>query len=331
MLGLALLSQPPAIRNASPWRRRWQPALLACLTLLVLLVAEAAGTVRMVGDTDATTPHPRSQAPVLLAEDMREVRALLEESGPTNLLLATNGITGPLHNSWLSYFGRQHRIWLTNPLFVDMVFTDSFPPDASTLSQLVPKKMPSGGLAHERPLPCALDLKSLPPGVLVLEQSVPAFDSVARGDTTDLWKGRAFRLWKSSSGEWALPLRLDTPYGIEHADGRPFFWMGEGETALEVLAHCAGTVSLSADFVAGPDLASSPGCRLQVRTGSGRQFEVPISGGPQTLIVPLEAGRTTLWLTPLGKSASNPRAGGDPRTLLLLVRELAFRFAPGQR
>jgi hypothetical protein len=331
VLGLALFWQPaPAIRRQAP--RRWWPAVLACGTLLVLLVAEATGTVQMVADTNPTTPHPRSNAPLLLADDMRQARKLLEDSAPTNLLLVTNGTHGPLYNSWLSYFGRQHQIWLASPAVVDMEFTQSFP--AYSIKRPSPsllKKLPSGGFVHERPLPCALNLKSLPPGVLVLEQSDPAFQSIVHGDATDLWHGSVFRLWTSASGHWALPVHLETSYGIEHADGRPFFWMGAGETDLEVLANCAGTVTLSAAFAMGPDLDSSSGCTLRVRTSGGGQFEVPILCGPNTLTIPVQAGRTTVSLTPLGKIVANPHPNGDPRMLLLLVDGLAFTFAPGQR
>jgi hypothetical protein len=329
VLGLALLWQPPsAAVGSAPRLKNWQPALLTCGSLLVMLCAEAAGTGQMVWQTTPTRPHPRSQAPVLLAEDMRAARTLLEDLPAGDLLLVTNGIYGPLYNSWFSYFGRQHQIWLTSPDFIDIELARSVPPESiTTLWQCAPKKLPSGRLVHVRPLPRALDLKSLPPGAIVLEQCVPGFQQVARGDSTELWAGQAFRLWKSSSGRWAVPLQLETPYGMESAEGRPFFWMGEGETTLEVLASCPGTVTLSGSFVAGPAMPTSSAGRLQVRTSAGRHMEVPIAGGPKTLTVAVEAGRTSLWLRPLDRPVPRLAAPqADPRTLLVAVHELGFGF-----
>jgi hypothetical protein len=329
VLGLALLWQPLRVGPATAGQgRQWPSVALACASLVVVLCASGLSTGKMVWQTNRTLPHPRSLAHLLLTDDVCTARSLLEELPPSNLLLVTNDGYGSLYNSWFSYFGRRHRIWMANPEFIDIQFEEGAPDESRLKIGKVPMKaLPSGLQVQQVPFPSVLDLKTLPGDALVLEQRVSGFDKVSRGDTTALWASSSFRLWKSTSGRWALPLRLETPYGIETVGESRFFWMGQATTTVEVLANCPGTIALSAAFVPGPALPSTSGCRLQVRTSGGVELEMVTTGGPKTLTLPVEAGRTTVWLTPLDRGVP-PQPGGDPRTLLLGVHELAFVFTP---
>ena len=150
--------------------------------------------------------------------------------------------------------------------------------------------------------------------------------------TTLLWQSGAFRLWKSASGRWALPLQLANPNGLETVAGCPFFWMGLEDTTIEVLAH-VGNVTLTGvfkpaqqRFKARPVIAASG-----VDQHAGHEAVVSINSGPATLSVPVPAGRTTIALTALDRPmlpAPATRPGDDPRTMLVGVRNLAFAFTP---
>jgi hypothetical protein len=329
VLGLALLWQPLplGIATAGPGRR-WLPVVLAFASQLVVLCAGVLATGQMVWRTNRGQPHPRSHAPLLLAADVCTVRTLLEELPPSNLLLVTDDRYGVLYNSWFSYFGRRHHIWMTSPELID-IRIEAGTIDASILKvgKVPIKKLPSGRLVQQVPFPSVLDLTTLPRDALVLAQRPSGFDKMNCGDTTAICAGSSFQFWKSPTGRWALPVRLETPYEIEMAGGRPFFWMGPVATAIEVLAICPGTITLSAAFEPGPCLPSTSGCRLQVKTSGEVQWEMLMTGGPQTLTIPVEAGRTTVWLTPLDRPVP-VQPGGDPRALLLGVHEFAFTFTP---
>jgi len=329
VLGLALLWQPLPLASATANAGRRKPSVvLTCASLLVILGAGVLATGQMVWRTHGTQQHPRSHAPSLLAEEVGTLRRLLEELPPSNLLLVTDDRYGPLYSSWFSYFGRQHRIWMTSPEFIDIQFVEGATDESILKVGKVPiKKLPSGRLVQLVPFPSVLDLKTLPRAALVLEQHPCGIDKVACGDVTAVWAGSSFQLWKSPSGRWALPVRLETPYEIEKVGDRSFFWMGQAATTMEVLANCPGTIALSAAFLPGPCLPSTSGCRLQVKTSAGVQLEILMTGGPKTLTLPVEAGRTTVWLTPLDRPVPLP-SGGDPRMLLLGVHELAFAFTP---
>src|SRR5262249_43588991 len=114
--GVALLCASPRAAVSSWWRR------LACwsgqVPVAASLVLAAAGTAAMTHQGDDRVPGYRSYSYMLHAPDLRELQRVLPGLKKGNLVLAyQDHTTRGIMTSWLSYFGRQQRIWLANPEF----------------------------------------------------------------------------------------------------------------------------------------------------------------------------------------------------------------------
>jgi hypothetical protein len=301
-LGLALVGsyglQPLATLSV---QRPWLTICLP-LPLMIVLVLGTVATAGMVLKSASAKPRPRSGADVLLVADMRRLQDLLEELPECNVLI---GHPNAYHRSWLAYFARRHRVWLADSTIVD------------------------ADLRNVPALAATLDLKNLPKELRIITQHKGAFAAVAAGDLPLAWAGDSYQLWQVTClrSHWALPLRLINPNGLETVDQQPFFWMGGPPTQVDVLAGAPGTLKLHAVLQAGPSLPTNAACRLRITTTDGFEHELRVIGGPQTMIIPLPAGRSTISLQAL-QQPNEVVVGNDPRPMLIGVQGLEAMFEP---
>jgi hypothetical protein len=301
-LGLCLLGQPV---TAAP-RRGWL-AWLAVPPLAVVFVLAAASTAWMAWDSSRTAPHGRCFGHYLCATDLRDLQRLLPRLPHTNLVLALDHPPCPHHppaalNSWLSYFGRRHRLWVAAPTFIDVEAWQDV----------------AAGLA---------DFSDLPPDILVLTARCLGVQTVDRGRARPVWSGVHFTLLHCPDGAWAVPLAFSNPNGCEGTLLHSWSWMGTDRVTLDVLAGRPGTVTLSGTFGLGPSLPASD-CTVRVRC-AGYQGAFFTRGGPGALEVPVPAGRSRITLEVLDRPVLRSFPNQGPRALLLLVTDLSFRYRPG--
>ena len=122
-----------------------------------------------------------------------------------------------------------------------------------------------------------------------------------RADGRDVvWQNSYFVLWRLPTSGASILVGVANPNGIERLNGRSFYWIGQDETIIDVLATADGVAALSASFLRGPSLPNAPYRRLRIATASGESRTFTIArDGAQSLIVPVRRGRNRLVVRPL--------------------------------
>ena len=231
---------------------------------VLLLAAVATGGMALA--TTRPVFGPRSATPLVRGPGLRELARRLEEGPAGPLLIAS---ADARHNPWLTYFARHHRVWLHAPRIND---SDPFE-----------------SMLEAR---CVTDLTALPDDCLLLGSSLPWL-TVHPGPTARVeFAAGLHRLWRTTARAWALPTDFAFPAGFG-ADGLgPFFRVGPELTRVELLAICAGELTISGRF------APVPGGRLLLRArGPNGDWEQETAvEGEGAWRVPLAAGTTELTL-----------------------------------
>ena len=114
--------------------------------------------------------------------------------------------------------------------------------------------------------------------------------------------------------------------GLERLDGRPFFWMGAGETTVTLEAARAGVVTLDADFVPGPGVSSTGERHVEVTFNGGERQLLTIPAGRQVLRGQVNRGENLVVLRPLDKPENTVTGAGDRRPLILGVTGLSAQL-----
>ena len=122
-----------------------------------------------------------------------------------------------------------------------------------------------------------------------------------RADGRDVvWQTSHFVLWRIPTSGAPMLVGVSNPNGTERLNGRSFYWIGQGETIIDVLATADGAAALSASFVRGPSLPEVPVRRLRIATATGESRTFTIArDGAQSLIVPVRRGLNRLVVRPL--------------------------------
>lgn len=142
------------------------------------------------------------------------------------------------------------------------------------------------------------------------------------GQTTLLWNGDRYKLWRIDTVDWAFLVDIQNPNGMENWNGRTGFWLGQKETVLSVITSKSGKVFLSAEFSLGPSLSKQRGCEFTITTDKGyRALEKILIPGPCLIPLPLEAGRNQIVLTPINQPDSLTQPNGDNRIMLIGMRD----------
>jgi hypothetical protein len=302
VLGLGLLAlSRAAASNAERWcglrrLRTW----IAGTSLLLVLMAAIAGTLKMVLDTTTQAAHARSYAHLMHSSDMRFLQDHLESSPGGNVAIVQhNGYV----TSWLSYLARHQRLWLLDIGYAGPILAETL--------------RPQGIVGGTR----------LPHDVCVITRHEGAFSRVDPGDMRLVWAGRWFQLWQAQSARWALPVEIVNANGLETRDGHPFFWMGGPPTQIEVLAGSAGQLTLSGRFIPGPSSLSSSPIRFRVNRAGGPQIEREINGGEMAVSLPVNAGKSLIFLEALAE----PRLpDGSQPPLVVGIQGLSVSFGSEQ-
>jgi hypothetical protein len=273
-------------------------------------VAVLAGwaSSRMAYETRLSRPLSRfAQSHYLLDPDVRELQSRLSALPEGELVFAFHDPTDGFLNSWLSYFARRQQIWMTDGHFIDL------PVDMAGVEDIV------GTHAQDSPS-----------DLLILTHK-GGFQSVDCGELTPVWVGRSFWLWKLSTGAWAVPTAFDNPAGLNDPQDQGTFWVGAKSTTIEVLASQPGEVILNGAFLPGPSLPETDVRHLRIRSSRGYESELVSHGSVEELRVPICSGKTTITIEALDTPSLTVLPNGDPRTLLVLVQKLSFRFCPEDR
>jgi hypothetical protein len=122
---------------------------------------------------------------------------------------------------------------------------------------------------------------------------------------------------------------VNNPNGNEFSDGKPFFWLGRGETEIMVFSAVAREAILQFDVSLGPSLPVTEPRRLHVSStlSSEREFVVA-KNGLITYETKLQAGinRIALWV--LDRPDLNLLPNGDSRPLLLRMENVRVQVRP---
>jgi hypothetical protein len=133
-------------------------------------------------------------------------------------------------------------------------------------------------------------------------------------------------LWMRSLRGAVRIATVNAPSGVETANGKPFFWLGQEQTHVVLDANGVGSAEL--DFVPtlGPSLPGVPRRHLLVMMGNRHARVVDIEATPRVLIVvPVVKGRNDVVMQVLDRPAVEARPGADRRELLLGVGDLTAR------
>ena len=141
-------------------------------------------------------------------------------------------------------------------------------------------------------------------------------DDGRAGGRDVVWQSGRFVLWRIPPSGAAFLVGVANPNGTERLNGRSFYWIGQGETIVDVVATADGAAALSASFVHGPSLPNLPLRRLRVATASGESRIFTIArDGAQSLIVPVRRGANRLVVRALDTPSTT--IARDPRPLLV--------------
>jgi hypothetical protein len=165
--------------------------------------------------------------------------------------------------------------------------------------------------------------------ILTDNRSYGTFDGIQRWEM--VWSGGPYRLWKPSSGEWAVVTDITNANGIEQVDGEQFFWLGNGDTTLRTLVGKRGVLSIGATFWPGGSVPNSDSRALLVTTDTGYQQQVILKYGDGVITLPVEAGGNKIILRPLDQATVTKHPNGDTRPLVLGIKGMTLSVSEAPR
>jgi hypothetical protein len=141
-----------------------------------------------------------------------------------------------------------------------------------------------------------------------------------------VYSSGAYRLWKSAAQDWVVITDVSNGNGLETFGGKPFFWMGNGQTVFTLVANHGGQVGLRGEVVLGPSLPPTPQHAVRIETSAGYQNKVFLGAGSFSLRIPVMAGKNIVRMTSLDQPISRPQPNGDTRPLLLGICDVRVRL-----
>jgi hypothetical protein len=126
--------------------------------------------------------------------------------------------------------------------------------------------------------------------------------------------------------DWFDLQAVHNPNGNEVFDGKPFYWLGKGETEISIVAAAVKAVTVEFDLELGPSLPESMPRRLRVSLGAEPVQELLIvRNGKIALTLRLQPGINKLVLTSPDQPTVARLPGGDRRPLILKLQNLQIR------
>jgi hypothetical protein len=145
-----------------------------------------------------------------------------------------------------------------------------------------------------------------------------------------LWQEGPYALLRIPQTGAALLGQVNNPNGAEQLDGQSFYWIGEGDTKLEVHATAAGTAIFLARFILGPSLPDRPDRRLMIGSPDASAQTITIArNGDQSFSFPVHEGENEIYIRPLDRPSVKLPA--DSRPLLLGVQGLRVSLGPADQ
>jgi hypothetical protein len=141
-----------------------------------------------------------------------------------------------------------------------------------------------------------------------------------------VWRQAPYALWRIPPSGTAFLRHVVNPNGAERMNGRSYYWIGGGDTELDVFATSAGQAVFSGRFTRGPSLPERAERRLLV--GEAGQLEKkPLTVteyGDQSFSFPVHAGENHITVRALDRPSVGEMPGNhDTRPLLLGVEGLS--------
>ena len=228
----------------------------------------------------------------LLAPGARQAQDMLSQLKGQSILIVNDDY---YMNGWLAYFSRHNRVWLTNPRMSDI--------DIAGVQVL----------------------DDLPDNILVLTTS--ANGGIADSSIRPVWSADPYHLGQITGQGWALPVGIQNVNGVEDWGGETGFWLGEGESAVDVLSSKGGQAAFTAEFSPGPSLPDVPGRRITIGVGQTFSLTTTIpTAGLQSFTIPIVAGLNHISLRALDKATVQELPSGDARALILGIRGLRIKL-----
>jgi hypothetical protein len=120
---------------------------------------------------------------------------------------------------------------------------------------------------------------------------------------------------------------IENPNGVESWFGKePFFWMGGGDTIVNIFSSDAGVARLTATLLPGPSLADKSKVRLRIVSPMGGNIEQNLEWGPARIEIPVRAGLNRIAMRALGRSGPNLGVAKDHRTMMIGFRNLQAAY-----
>jgi hypothetical protein len=292
-LVLALVAGTEWLLALVPWLWGRRAAAVLALVLGVVLVGTSNHT-----ETPTVNQYTTSANQHRPMANFRILTALGKTLGHTPVLL---DVREPLANQWAVYFLREASVRVCS-------------------YRGYPGQPHLAGLMQAAAAPAITDIH-----YLISDQHPP------ESGWEQLWSGGPFRLYRCLNPAWAVVGSIQNANGLEHFRGVELFWMGQGETRVDVLADYTGTLELEAEFYPGPPLAAPAARRIEVVCGPDYRRHLLVGSGVGTIPVPVKAGSNEIVLRPLDTPDCPPPLVDNPRPLVLLVGRLrAGRTFPDQ-
>jgi hypothetical protein len=146
-----------------------------------------------------------------------------------------------------------------------------------------------------------------------------------------VWSHGPYTLWRIPQDGAAFLRSVANPNGLERLNGRSFFWIGQGDTGLDVVATSTGEAVLAGHFIRGPSLPDRRDRHILVGAipGGERTFTIE-QDGFRSLSVPVRAGDNRIRIRPLDQPSLKATGAGDMRPLLVGVEGLSVSLIPSQ-
>ncbi len=263
----------------------------------VAAIAGAALACALVAVAGAREMAFRATLAADSIEPYRTLANLEHVLAPEPILVS---VDDPLANEWAVYFLRDHPIRLVGY--------------RSYMAQ--PHVVP--WMDRARPVDLGAVRYVLSDGVLDTSQ--------LSGQQDVAWADGPYALRRIPAQGAIVLVAVNNPNGNERVDGRSFYWIGEGDTSVDLLATSEGEAEISARFIRGPSLPGAAERRLTLSANGGTPQLVTIDrDGEFALPVHVRRGENRLLVHPLDRpTAVSPH---DPRPLLVGMAGVSARMA----